>query len=137
MSLTEKLILLRKQKGLTQMDLAERLDVSRQAVSRWEVGSSAPSTDNLKVLSELYGVTVDYLLNDEQDGSNAQNKSENVCPKKYSVIFIGIISLLLVIGVVVCLLIFRHRGQEIVTPMGEMNSEVDDSSSAVSFTIGW
>ena len=45
MSLTEKLILLRKQKGLTQMDLAERLDVSRQAVSRWEVGSSAPSTD--------------------------------------------------------------------------------------------
>lgn len=137
MSLTEKLILLRKQKGLTQMDLAERLDVSRQAVSRWEVGSSAPSTDNLKVLSELYGVTVDYLLNDEQDGSNAQNQSENVCPKKYSVILIGIISLLLVIGVVVCLLIFRHRGQEIVTPMGEMNSEVDDSSSAVSFTIGW
>lgn len=64
MSLAEKLISLRKQKGLTQMDLAERLDVSRQSISRWEVGISVPSTENLKVLSELYEVSLDYLLTD-------------------------------------------------------------------------
>ena len=65
MSLEEKLVSLRKQKGLTQMDLAEQLNVSRQAISRWEVGAAVPSTDNLKVLGELYGVPVDYLLNDD------------------------------------------------------------------------
>jgi len=60
MSLAEKLVSLRKQKGLTQMDLAESLEVSRQAISRWEVGTSVPGTDNLKTLSEIYGVSLDY-----------------------------------------------------------------------------
>lgn len=69
MNLSAKLTSLRKQKGLTQMDLAEKLNVSRQAISRWEVGTAVPSTDNLKVLSELYGVTVDYLLNELNDGA--------------------------------------------------------------------
>ena len=69
MNLSAKLTSLRKQKGLTQMDLAEKLNVSRQAISRWEVGTAVPSTDNLKVLSELYGVTVDYLLNELNDGT--------------------------------------------------------------------
>lgn len=64
MSLSTKLVTLRKQKGLTQMDLAEKLQVSRQAISRWEVGAAVPSTENLKVLGDSYGVSVDYLLND-------------------------------------------------------------------------
>lgn len=54
MSLAEKLVILRKQKGMTQMDLAEQLNVSRQAISRWEVGAAVPSTDNLKVLGDSY-----------------------------------------------------------------------------------
>ena len=44
------------------MKLAEKLHVSRQAISRWEVGTAAPSTENLKELSALYDVSVDYLL---------------------------------------------------------------------------
>ena len=67
MNLATKLVTLRKQKGLTQMDLAEQLNVSRQAISRWEVGSAVPSTDNLKELSVLYEVTLDYLMNDDID----------------------------------------------------------------------
>lgn len=47
MRLGEKLSFLRKQKGMTQMELAEKLDISRQAVSRWEQGISEPSTENL------------------------------------------------------------------------------------------
>ena len=78
MSLAEKLVSLRKQKGLTQMDLAERLNVSRQAISRWEAGAAVPSTDNLKVLGELYGVSVDYLLNDKADASFENTEIQEV-----------------------------------------------------------
>lgn len=80
MNLPAKLTALRKQKGLTQMDLAEKLGVSRQAISRWEVGTAAPSTDNLKTLSDLYGVPVDYLLND--DSENAAVITESQEPEK-------------------------------------------------------
>lgn len=65
MSLTEKLITLRKKKGFTQATLAEKMDVTRQSISRWEIGEALPSTDNLRRLSELFGVPVDYLMNDE------------------------------------------------------------------------
>ncbi len=67
MSLQEKLIVLRKAKKLSQAEVAEAADVSRQAVSRWEVGASIPSTENLKVLSNLYEVSMDYLVNDSTD----------------------------------------------------------------------
>lgn len=65
MELKEKLVALRKESGLTQLAVAEKLDVSRQAISRWESGTALPSTDNLKSLSALYGVPVDYLINDD------------------------------------------------------------------------
>ena len=48
--------------GLTQEDLAERMEVSRQAVSKWEVGASDPSTSNLFALAKLFGVSVEELL---------------------------------------------------------------------------
>ena len=73
-NLPAKLVSLRKQKGITQMELAEKLNVSRQAISRWEVGSAVPTTDNLKVLSELYGVSIDYLLNDAAENVSKQNE---------------------------------------------------------------
>lgn len=53
MKLEEKLVALRKEKGLTQLKMAEMMNVSRQAVSRWEAGASIPSTDNLKYLSAV------------------------------------------------------------------------------------
>lgn len=55
MNLPEKLILLRKGKGLTQMKVAEALDVSRQAISRWESGDSVPST-------EIYVYLANYMV---------------------------------------------------------------------------
>lgn len=65
MELSEKLAALRKRSGLTQQEVAERLDLSRQAVSRWESGQIRPSTENLRAISALYGVTADYLLRDD------------------------------------------------------------------------
>ena len=63
MTLCEKLTQARKTAGLTQADIAARLNVSRQAVSRWESGQSKPSTERLLALGELYGVSIDQLLN--------------------------------------------------------------------------
>ena len=65
MTLGEKLMQARKAAGLTQADIAAKLHVSRQAVSRWESGQSKPSTEKLLALGELYGVLIDRLLNTE------------------------------------------------------------------------
>ena len=67
MELNEKLISLRKKNKLTQAQVAETLDVSRQAISNWETGAVLPSTDNLIALSRLYQVPADHLLNDDSD----------------------------------------------------------------------
>ena len=67
MKLTDKLVKLRKTNGWSQEDLAEKLNVSRQAISRWESGTSQPDASNVLNLSKLFGVTADYLLNDEFD----------------------------------------------------------------------
>ncbi len=56
------LLKLRMQKGLTQEELAEKVYVTRQAVSRWENGETVPNTDTLKVLSKFYGVSINTLL---------------------------------------------------------------------------
>lgn len=65
MTFSEKLLELRKKQGMSQEELAEKLEVSRQAVSRWEQGSAMPDMINLSKISKLFGVTADYLINDE------------------------------------------------------------------------
>ena len=67
MKLPEKIVTLRKARGLSQEALAEQLGVSRQAVSRWEQGSAQPDAGNLFQLSRLFQVSADYLLDDALD----------------------------------------------------------------------
>ena len=62
MEFYEKLIRLRKKQGLTQQELAEAIDVSRQAISKWEVGAATPSTKNLRSLSKIFEVSLDDLV---------------------------------------------------------------------------
>lgn len=62
--LSEKIINLRKSRGWSQEELAERLDVSRQSVSKWESGVSSPELDKIVAMSTLFGVSTDYLLKD-------------------------------------------------------------------------
>lgn len=66
MEFNEKLRNLRKQKGITQEELAEKLFVSRTAVSKWESGKGYPSIDSLKMISKFYSVTVDELLSGDE-----------------------------------------------------------------------
>ena len=67
MTLREKLIVSRDRAGLSQMELADRLGVSRQAVSRWESGDTTPTMDKLKTLAKIYGVSLDWLCSDAAD----------------------------------------------------------------------
>ena len=62
MDMREKLTSLRIENGFSQQELAERLNVTRQAISMWESGATIPSIDSLILLSKLYGVSVDELL---------------------------------------------------------------------------
>ena len=62
MSVGERIISLRTASSLSQGQLAERMGVSRQAVSKWESGTSDPSTSNLLALAKLYGVSAEDLL---------------------------------------------------------------------------
>lgn len=76
MELSQKLKELRKKQGLTQLELAERLFVSRQAISGWEAGTSRPSTENLQSLSRLFNIPLETLLDDsaEVEPAAAQEK---------------------------------------------------------------
>lgn len=67
MKLADKLIMLRKEKGWSQEEFAEKLDVSRQAISRWENGTALPDAQNILQISKLFNLSADYLLNDDYE----------------------------------------------------------------------
>ena len=67
MDLAGKLVDARKKKKFTQSQLAQELQVTRQTVLRWEHGTALPSTDNLRRLSQLYGVSLDYFLDEKSE----------------------------------------------------------------------
>ena len=65
MEFNNKLYELRKQKGFSQEELASRLNVSRQTVSKWELGESSPDMEKLVAMSDLFGITLDELVLDK------------------------------------------------------------------------
>lgn len=87
MNVGKNLSAIRKQHGMTQQELAEKLDVSRQAVSRWEQNVSEPSTENLIRLGTLFGVSVDFLIGNERQESSAANHEQrrDLVRKKFSI----------------------------------------------------
>lgn len=78
MKLYEKITLYRKKNGLSQEELAEKIGVSRQAVSKWETGDALPEITKLKALADTFNVTVDFLLDDEKEEFLQQSDSPSV-----------------------------------------------------------
>lgn len=76
MGISEKIQQLRKSNGLSQEQLAEQLNVSRQAISKWESGVSFPDIEKIVLISELFSVSTDYLLK----GNNTMEHNENEPP---------------------------------------------------------
>ena len=75
MKFCEKIQMHRKKLGLSQEELAARLGVSRQAVSKWEVGSAMPDPSNIVALAKIYGISTDELLMDEPPQQEHQQPS--------------------------------------------------------------
>ncbi|HCC35217.1 MAG TPA: transcriptional regulator [Ruminococcaceae bacterium] len=76
-NIEERIQELRKNKGLSQEQLAELLGVSRQAVSKWESGQSLPEIEKLIAMSGLFGVTVDYILKGEGESPSVTKFGQN------------------------------------------------------------
>jgi len=147
LKLVEKLIYLRKEKGLTQLELAEAMEVSRQAVSKWETGGALPSMENLLGLSKLYGVPADYLLDDgeeeigkiESPPPETKEDLESSCKdtKKAAIKWGVIILIVLIILVLAASIeaIFANKSKEEPIWIDEMlGEEVNPNRS---FSVEW
>ena len=145
MELNEKLISLRKKNKLTQSQVSETLDVSRQAISNWETGAVLPSTDNLKALSRLYQVPADFLLNDDTDlfAGSVEKTAENdnttskfsPLKKRRAIILIYLLTIFLVVALSVAATLFVLWAREPKAidlydldsiPVSELNIEIGD-----------
>lgn len=96
MKFNENLKYLRKEANLTQEQLAEKLNVSRQAVTKWESGQSLPDIQNLKEMADMFEVTMDALVGD------IGTKKESIMSKKINDIgyFIFASVVIIVIGII-------------------------------------
>lgn len=145
MKLAEKLVYLRKQHGLSQLKLAEMMDISRQAVSRWEAGSALPSTENLKNLSERYGVPVDYLLNDSLDfperveGTEERTVAPQPQGKKHNTKKNIIIVICIIAMVIAGIVLYGNIGYQNTDFLAFSNMESENWGSAEmdSFSVTW
>lgn len=143
MRFKEKLSFLRKQRDMTQMELAEKLDISRQAVSRWEQGTSEPSTENLVSIGKLFGVPVDDLVNDAiqlQTGSavlvaEAEEKETPEKHNKYCILKIVGIVLFAIAAVVLFVCIGLGKDKQNPVPMDDINKGEVNASEAVTLPI--
>ncbi len=145
MDLAKKLVYLRKEKGMTQLKLAETLNLSRQAISRWEVGEATPSTENLKSLSDLYGVPLEYLLNDDKQelerkaDSPTEERNINSQTHRHNWKMMAVLAVI-VLGLLAVLLIHiatleEHRENKI--SMLEIEGEEIETESERDFDLEW
>lgn len=111
--LSEIIRALRRKSGLSQDEFAERLGVSRQAVSKWELGSAVPTADKLVDIADFFGVSLDYLMRGNTDRSsdgfappknaNTQSSPEKTHPRRKTAavlllaasVFLGVVVLIL------------------------------------------
>lgn len=157
MNLPKKLSFLRKEKGLSQENLADEMNVSRQAVSKWESGNVMPSLDNLIYLSRLYDVTIDSLIDDSQDLPSESAPPEPVPAepvppesprmehpafpfiKKYGWLTAFLLAMVVILILVACLLNLRKLSEDHVYSFQEVSTcrEEDNDPPMVTFSLEW
>ncbi len=100
MELKDKIIMLRKQNALSQEGLAEKLSVTRQTISKWELGETKPSVDMLNEMSKLFNVGIEVLTNDELTLDEKSNKKEKVKKPKNRKYILYILIVILIIAII-------------------------------------
>ena len=156
MNLPDKLAFLRRAKGLCQQELADEMNVSRQAVSKWESGNVMPSLDNLIYLSKLYGVTIDSLIDDSQDlppepAPPEPVPAEPVPPeslrmehptfpfiRKYGWLTAFVLALIVTFILVICILRIQSQADDRTIPMQDLPTYIvgaDEEYSKGTFSL--
>ena len=122
--LHEKLAELRAENNMSQFEVAEALNVSRQAISRWETGRAKPSTEKLIALSRLYGVPLDELVGGEpaRAESGAENVEAPAPPRRW--IAAGALALAVLAAIIGAYLIWRGESDDKVIKEDNMQEEV-------------
>ena len=100
MEFNEKLQQLRKQRNLTQEQLAEQLYVSRTAVSKWESGKGYPNIESLKSISKLFSISIDELLSGEELISIAETENSSNMDKIYNILG-AVLDLMVIVFIIV------------------------------------
>ncbi len=148
MSLAKKMIELRKQQNLSQQDLADRLGVSRQAISRWETGAVQPLADSVKSLAQVFQVSTDYLLNDDLDDPTplptAQPAPPQEKPKSARKHRKWLLALAALAAAAVLVLVtaagtayYLQWKERQPVPASEMLTEKDDGKADGTFDLTW
>ena len=148
MSLAKKMIELRKQNGLSQQDLADRLGVSRQAISRWETGAIQPLADSVKSLAQVFQVSTDYLLNDDLDDPTPPPTAQPAPPqekptptRKHRKWLLALAALaaaaVLVLVTASGTMAYLRWEEDHPVSMYDVLSEKDDGQSDGTFTVSW
>ena len=110
MKFDEKLMSLRKAKGWSQEELANKIGVSRQTISKWESSQTIPDMNKLMELSKIFEISVDELINEENKDEN-KNKV-NIFTKinlKPTNILLIIACILIFVGLIIIILLYKHR----------------------------
>ena len=149
MNFAEKMIELRKQQNLSQQDLADRLGVSRQAISRWETGAVQPLADSVKSLAQVFQVSTDYLLNDDLDtptppptAQPTPTPQEEPTPtRKHRKWLLALAALaaaaVLVLVTAMGTMAYLRWEEDQPVSMYDVLSEKDDGQSDGTFTVSW
>ena len=149
MSFGKTLMQIRKERNISQIDLAEQLGVTRQTISRWETGAACPSTEKLILLAQVLQVSLDTLTNGNTEVPYAEEPSKEKAevqslkvesasadPLPLKRLAIAACALLLVVAFCMGIFFIGARGQEDVVPIEKSESrEVDISEwSAITLT---
>lgn len=148
MSFAKKMIELRKQQNLSQQDLADRLGVSRQAISRWETGAVQPLADSVRGLAQVFQVSTDYLLNDDLDDPTpprspqpAPTQEEPKSARKHRKWLLALAALaaaaVLVLVTAAATAYYLQWKERQPVPASEMLTEKDDGKADGTFDLTW
>ena len=141
MDLSKRLMELRMKNGLTQGQVADAVGVSRQSISKWELGEAVPGTEKMKKLGELYGLSVDDLLSDDPivPESREDRQGPDPVPAKSRR---GVIALLLIIAILTMAMVIGYfsrkgGGTEEEIPVGKLQEEKIVSTPESEFDFTW
>lgn len=140
--ISNKIRELRKKKGLSQEELAEQINVSRQSISKWETAKAIPDMDKIIQLSEFFNVSVNYLINEEHNNESV-SKNENTSTthnfkkKKQKLLLLSIISLVIILFVAIFFSFYKPNTIDKLSESVVLLEVYDDNNDMVATGSGF